>query len=208
MHANLTDALPESVQMYLSDGGIKNAVNHLTSGKDEHLPIGLEFKDYENFLAARAAAHLTRAEYPLAVFRVWQRVWGEVLNDQWQPKSREWNKQKNMGPDSIWRDEEIVLIHYNETAKAVLYTMVGLEGDKTYLGFDLNLNGASKISQDEGRFKWHQEGKSELFNDYMVASWEKPITDSEFPTNEFFAARDHAWRMIKECTTLRNDALP
>lgn len=111
MSADFLTTMPDSIRSYLSDNAVEGAVDHLLNVKKDGLPDGLEWADYERFLAARAAAHLTRAEYPIAIWNFWKHVWQDSVGSEWLRPTPDETGADLIGPLTSWKDETIALLH-------------------------------------------------------------------------------------------------
>lgn len=195
-HADLIDAFPESVRNWLDDAAIYSAVNHLTYIKNDDLAEGLEWEEFKPFLEARAMAHLTRAEYPIAILQFWNAVWEEAIGAcGWQREAIDQNGNALLGPSTSW-NEASMAIKFTKNG-ATLYTLVGLDLDKTHLAFALeDENGKSMIKASEKPFTWY--GAQTDWDEYMVATWdEHPVTNQAFKWQDLIKARDQALEIIE-----------
>lgn len=188
-------SLPSSVEGYLSDRAVNSAVNHLCNLKKDGLAKGLYWKEFETFLEARAMAHLTRAEYPIALYRFWNSVWNVKVLDEWHLPQPDDLGEGLIGPQTSWDDDNIAF--RKEKGKFKLYTLVGLECDKTTIGFSLeNAKTGALITDGFEPFEWFDEDSD--WGGYMIASWPISVVDPRFDWGELQAARDHAVGLIRE----------
>ncbi|MXO48934.1 hypothetical protein GRI69_11765 [Erythrobacter vulgaris] len=193
MNTQFLDSLPESVTHYLSDSAIESSVDHLTEIKKDGLPAGLEnWREYGDFLAARAAAHLTRAEYPIALWLFWRHVWESEIPEQWKVHSPDYLGDDMVGPLTCWEDENLVL--QSDCGELELYTLVGINSSSTTVGFAVENDAGSLISGPKGRFEWR---KDQEFDGYLIKIWDVSITAPEFPWSEVYAVRDEALKIVE-----------
>ena len=187
------ESIPESVRHYLSDPAIKSSVDLLTEIKKDGLPAGLEnWNDYGDFLSARAAAHLTKAEYPIALWLFWRHVWEGNIPEQWQMRSPDYVGDDMVGPLTCWEDENLVV--QSDCRKIELYTLVGFSSASTTVGFAVENESGPLISKSEGSFRWK---KDQELDGYLTKVWDVSITTPTFPWSELNAIRDEAVAIIE-----------
>lgn len=194
-HVDLIKAFPESVRNWLDDAAIYSAVNHLTSIKRDNLAEGLQWEEFEPFLEARAMAHLTRAEYPIAIWQFWNAVWGAAIGPDWQREAIDQNGNELLGPSTSW-DGAFMAVKFTKNG-ATLYASVGLDRDKTHLAFALeDENEEPMIKASEKPFTWYSAQTD--WEGYMVATWdEHPVTNKAFKWHDLIKARDQALEIIE-----------
>lgn len=193
MSNQFLESLPDSIRHYLSDPAIESSVNHLTEIKKDGLPAGLEnWNEYGDFLAARAAAHLTKAEYPIALWLFWRQVWEGKIPDQWKAHSPDYLGDDMVGPLTCWEDENLVL--QSDCGKLELYTLVGLNSVSTTVGFAVENESGSLISESEGSFRWK---KDQELDGFLIKVWDVSIMTPIFPWSELYAVRDEALEILE-----------
>lgn len=182
---------PDSIRSMLSSAAISGAVHHLASVKKDGLVEGLAWDELVPFLEARAAAHLTRAEYPIAMWNSWEAIWGRKLTElEWEPLSIDDVGNDAIGPKAMWDNECITMHHTHKEKVFDLYTLVELSSNRTAIGFALEKADVPQISGSKSSFKW--EGLDSSYEGYMIASWDCAITDQEFKLDVLLAARNEA----------------
>lgn len=183
--------LPESVEHYLSDKAISEAVGHLTGMRDDHVPEGLELPELGKFYEARSAAELVRSQYPIAQFKFWDHVWGSDLPSAWLPLPVQEMGADAIGPRTIWNDGAIALVHRG--MGLTLYTLAGFTPSTTTIGFSVeDADGHFSYDQDVPPFVWHEDE----WEDYLIKDWPVTITDEKFPWSELYEVRNQALELI------------
>lgn len=195
-HKALIASFPDSVRTWLEDPKVYHAVNHLAGVKKDDLADGLQWEEFEAFLEARAMAHLTRAEYPIALFRYWDFVWGNSLDQGWQRESVDENGSELLGPQVSWNDGSMA-VKFRKNG-VTLHTLVGMDQHETTVGFSLEdeVQG-DLINASAGAFEWH--GPDTDWDRYMLAIWRgHSLTHEGFEWQNVIAARDEALLLVSK----------
>jgi hypothetical protein len=100
--------LPESFKAYLRDRHIRVGVDSLLTIRDNNIPHELQWHDLGKYLAARAAAELTRHEFSVALYQIWEQVWHPVFARWLQPHDPVLSKEEGeyVTPADCWINKE------------------------------------------------------------------------------------------------------
>jgi hypothetical protein len=72
--------VPDSVQAYFADGGVRRAVSELLKiSRSGEILEGMEWSDLERFYRAEMAARQLESEWAIFALKAWEHVWGGLL---------------------------------------------------------------------------------------------------------------------------------
>lgn len=71
--------IPQSVREYVTDGGVRRAVNELLRIADGDILEGLEWSELERFYRAQLAARQLESEWAIFGIFAWQEIWNGLL---------------------------------------------------------------------------------------------------------------------------------
>ena len=189
--------MPDSVRRYLGDAAICRAVQSIDGLSRDGLAPGLHWNEFLPFLEARAMAHLTRAEYPIALHKFWDRVWGTANLEGWTIQSIDQIGNDLVGPVTSWRDHNQV-VNFTR-GKFTLFTLVGLTEESTMIGIALdNEDEEGLLEGEQERFLEPWKWETEKVDHYMMASWPVSITSEELCWNDLITARNQALDIARE----------
>lgn len=188
--------MPDSVRRYLGDAMICRAVQSIDGLSRDGLAPGLHWNEFLPFLEARAMAHLTRAEYPIALHKFWDEVWGAANLDGWTIQSIDQIGNDLVGPVTSWRDHNQV-VNFTR-GRFTLFTLVGLTEESTMIGIALDSEDQEGLLEGEQeRFPEPWKWETEEVDHYMMASWAFPITSEEFSWNDMIKSRDESLHIVR-----------
>ncbi len=158
---------PASVSAYLSDPVVRTGVDALLAIETDDLPIGLEWGELQDYLAARTAAELTRHEWATMARRLWTMAWKCVEADVWRqvPLSVLVAEECAVTPYACWDIQGFSL--YHEYKGLFLYTGVGVTRIGTQLAFSLENSKRILLGEDADQFRWSEQG---TWSGWSVAS--------------------------------------
>jgi hypothetical protein len=106
--------VPESVQAYFADGGVRRAVCQLLEiSRDEQILEGLGWSELERFYRAQMAARQFESDWAIFGLRAWEDIWNGLLgnwtalspDDQMDPQHEaalNLSSLTDTGDDSLW----------------------------------------------------------------------------------------------------------
>jgi hypothetical protein len=149
--------LPKSVADYLSDSATRAGVEALLAVEADTLPPEIEWDELGDYLAARAVAELTRAEFALAMHTLWQSIWGRLVSATWDAQNPERMDEEGqaVSTGAIWNEKAFTLFHKRDGA--TLYTLVGLHRRKLTIAFSLERRDRAQIKSDVDGFTWRDD---------------------------------------------------
>lgn len=145
--------LPASVMAYLSTAAVRSGVDALLAVEADALPDGLEWPELGDYLAARAAAELTRSEWAVMIQRLWREVWASIERDGWRPAPLEEmvENENAVTPETCWKRQRFSVWHTR--GRQMLFTAVRATRSTTQIAFSLEARRVL-IREDGGEFTW------------------------------------------------------
>ncbi len=188
---------PASVSAYLFDPVVRTGVNALLAVESDDLPSGLEWRELQDYLAARTAAELTRYEWAIMVQRLWAMAWKSVEADVWRPipLSVLVAEECAVTPHACWDVQGFSL--YHEYKGLFLYTGVGVTRTGTQLAFSLETSKKILLEEDADRFSWSEQG---TWSGWSVASVPHVPGDPDFDIAELQRLADAAMARVQPFT--------
>lgn len=161
--SNKGPTLPGSVTAYLSDAATRAGVDALLAVDADSLPPEIEWDELGDYLAARAVAELTRAEFALAMHTLWRSIWEPVIPSAWDPLTPERMDEEGQSVSTgvIWEEKAYTLFH--ERDGATLYTLVGVHRRKLVIAFSLERRDRAQIKDDVAGFVWRDDAQWEAW---------------------------------------------
>ena len=163
--------LPETTAAYLTDPATRAAVDALLAVDADTLPPEIEWNEMGDYFAARAVAELTRAEFALAMHRLWAQVWEPAIPAGWSlPRPDELDEAgQGVSTGVIW-DEKVFYVYHRRDGRE-LYTLVGLDRRQVTIAFSLEQRDKALIKGGLDGFTWRDDGQwpSWMLLDHGVA---------------------------------------
>lgn len=187
-------SLPASVAAYLSSPAVRTGVDALLSISADALPEGLEWHELDDYLAARAAAELTRSEWAIMVQRLWQSVWGVIEQDNWRPAPLEELEEYEYAvtPATCWGEQRFALWHTRRPL--TLYTAVRVTRSTTQIAFSLE-GRKPLLRDDDEHFTWTD---TKEWEGWLVATVRCSPAAPEFNISVLKTVVETALRRIRE----------
>ena len=186
--------LPASVRAYLTEPAVRTGVDALLAVEADALPDGLEWHEFADYIAARAAAELTRSEWAVAIHRLWRRVWGGIEADGWRsaPFDELVEQDYAVTPATCWEEQRFSLWHVR--GAVTLYTAVRVTRSTFQVAYSLETRKVLVQSDDE-HFAWTHKGE---WPGWMVATLRRSPADPAFSDDELQALASTAMDRIRE----------
>jgi hypothetical protein len=153
--------LPKSVSAYLAEPATRAAVDALLAVDPRSLPPEIEWKELEDYFAARAVAELTRAEFALAFQLLWRSIWEPLIPGRWKlpPPEKLLEDGQAVSTGEIWEQKCFSL--YHECGDLYLYTLVGLHRRRVTVAFSFERRDKQQLSGELGGFTWRNDANWE-----------------------------------------------
>lgn len=146
--------IPASVHGYLSDPAIRAGVDALLDVKPDALPPELGWEEFEDYLSARAAAELTKSEWPIMLLQLWNSIWKPNIGADWKFSSFDALTEDDyaVSPADCWDNNWMQLRH--QRGPHLFYTLVHVDARKTTIGFSIETEADALLDHDVGEFVW------------------------------------------------------
>ncbi len=133
----------------------------------DSLPPEIEWAELGDYFAARAVAELTRAEFAIAMHRLWLEIWEPIIKKRWDlPLPGELDEAgQGVSTGVIW-DEKVFYL-YHRCGKRELYTLVGVDRRKVTVAFSVEQRDKALIKGGLDDFTWRDDGQWPAWMLYM-----------------------------------------
>ena len=191
-----TFSIPDSVSAYLSDPAIRAGVDALLDVNEGALPPELELSEFGDYLAARAAAGLTKLEWAVMVHSLWNTIWAPLVQKPWTFSSLDELVDEDIAitPSECWASESFQM--YHRQGEYILRTAVLVERRKTSVAFSIETNdGGVLIGEDIDKFVWKDD---DYWNGWLMFSVETSPAEHDFKLAKLQDAARHAMELVRE----------
>jgi hypothetical protein len=149
--------LPATVRAYLADPAMRSAVDALLETRSGSLPSGLRLNELADYLAARAAAELTKYDWSISMHALWAVTWGAALDAAWRPATIDeaLDEEFAITPDSCWNEGSFAFRH--RRGAHTFFTAVAFDHDQTQIAFSVETANDVLVTEAEG-FAWLEDG--------------------------------------------------
>ena len=187
--------LPKSVAAYLSDSATRAGVEALLAVEADTVPPEIEWDELGDYLAARAVAELTRAEFALAMHTLWQSIWGRLISATWDAQTPERMDEEGqaVSTGAIWDEKAFTVFHKRDGA--TLYTLVGLHRRKLTIAFSLERRDRAQIKSDVDGFTWRDDTQWAAW--MLLAEGSAPSGDDNPDLSSLQAAAERAMTAVE-----------
>lgn len=159
--------LPSSMRAYLEHSDIKMAVDKLAEVDLDYLPSAMSWKEYSDYLNAKAMADLTRNEFGIGLKNLWDFIWGSQIVGHWKMASVDDMKVKqDISIGEMWEETDITVMH--NCINYYLYTAVEVNAESLTLTFGMETDEDFIAKGEVSGYVW-VEGKKGDWHEWNVA---------------------------------------
>ncbi len=189
--------LPATVRAYLADPAMRSAVDALLETRSGSLPSGLRLNELADYLAARAAAELTKYDWSISMHALWAVTWGAALDAAWRPATIDeaLDEEFAITPDSCWNEGSFAFRH--RRGAHTFFTAVAFDHDQTQIAFSVETANDVLVTEAEG-FAWLEDGD---WTGWLVA------TIPYSPAHPGFTTADLTYR-VESALAIVQDIVP
>ena len=187
--------LPSSVAAYLAESATRAGVDALLAVDAGSLPPEIEWEELGDYLAARAVAELTRAEFALAMHVLWRSIWEPAIPSRWDALTPEMMDEEGqaVSTGAIW--DEKAFFRFHKRDGATLHTLVGLHRRKLIIAFSLERRDRAQIKGDVEGFTWRDDAQWEAW--MLLTDGLLPSADGRLDLSPLRAAAERAMAAVE-----------
>ncbi|WP_380784906.1 hypothetical protein [Sphingomonas sp. R86521] len=149
--------VPATVNAYLTDPAMRAAVDALLEARPGSLPAGLRLNELADYLAARAAAELTKYDWAIAMHALWDATWGAGLGPAWRPATIDeaLDEEFAITPESCWNEGSFAFRHVR--GLHTFFSAVAFDQSQTQLAFSVETADEALATEGGGGFVWMED---------------------------------------------------